>query len=99
MAVAFALVLALVMMIPILAIVFDSPVGQALARRISTDERAGDLVARVEAMEGELRYLTETVTSLAEEAQFLRSPVEGPEESPRLGAGTARESGQAERGD
>lgn len=94
MVLAFAFVLALVMMIPILAIVFDSPVGQALARRISSDEKAGDLTSRVDAMEGELRYLTETVTSLAEEAQFLRSLVEGPEEPPRLESGEAGETGQ-----
>lgn len=81
-----AIVLILVLLIPLVAIVIDSQVGQALAERISSG-RAEDeeLSARLETMEAELRYLSEEVESLREESRFLRSLVEGPEGPPELG--------------
>jgi hypothetical protein len=85
---AFAFILVLVVLIPVLAIVIDSPVGQALARRISSGEDAKGAGPRLDALEAEVRYLTETVESLSEESEFLRSLVEGPaEDTPRLTRG------------
>lgn len=75
-----AFVIVLVLMIPILAIVLDSQVGQALANRISRGEAAkdaGQLVERVQQLEAEVRYLTESVESMREETEFVRSLVEG----------------------
>ncbi|MFQ5689569.1 MAG: hypothetical protein ACE5HQ_04780 [Gemmatimonadota bacterium] len=86
-----ALVLIVVLLIPVLAIVIDSQVGQALAQRISSgDAREGPVKARVEALEAEVRYLSESLEALQEESQFLRSLIEGPEnEAPALDSGKA----------
>ena len=80
MVVAFVFILALVVLIPVLAIVIDSPLGQALARRISSGEDAKGTGVRLDTLEAEVRYLTEEVESLGEESKFLRSLVEGPGE-------------------
>ncbi len=64
----------LVLLIPILAIVLDSPVGRALAGRL---ERKGlgeapDMMAeRLAFLEGELERLTTEVRKLEDESQFL----------------------------
>ena len=65
----------LVLLIPILAIVLDSPVGRALAGRM---ERRGlssggeDLTSeRLSCLEGEVERLTTEVRKLEEESQFL----------------------------
>jgi hypothetical protein len=65
----------LVLLIPILAIVLDSPVGRALAGRL---ERRGlsaggeDVTAeRLSYLEGEVDRLTTEVRKLEEESQFL----------------------------
>lgn len=84
-----AFVIVLVLLIPLLAIVIDSQVGQALADRISGRRQVqGDLEERLTALEGEIRYLAESVDHLQEESRFLRSLIEGRgEEEPRLGPG------------
>lgn len=84
-----AFVVILALLIPILAIVLDSGVGQALADRVSEDRTAGELEERVETLESELRYLSESVERLREETEFVRSLMEGrdDEEPPRLDAG------------
>ena len=65
----------LVLLIPILAIVLDSPMGRALAGRM---ERRGlpsggdDVTAeRLSYLEGEVERLTTEVRKLEEESQFL----------------------------
>jgi hypothetical protein len=65
----------LVLLIPILAIVLDSPVGRALAGRM---ERRGlssggeDVTSeRLSCLEGEVERLTTEVRRLEEESQFL----------------------------
>ncbi len=64
----------LVLLIPILAIVLDSPVGRALAGRL---ERKGlgeppDMMAeRMAFLEGELERLTTEVRKLEDESQFM----------------------------
>ena len=73
-----ALVILVMLMIPLLAIVIDSEFGRALARRISGDSaaRGGEADTRIEQMEGEIRYLTESLEALREETAFLRSLLE-----------------------
>lgn len=72
------LVVVLALTIPILAVVLDSRVGNALADRISSgDGEAPDRERRLETLEAEVRYLSESVESLREETEFVRSLVEG----------------------
>jgi len=72
-----AFVVLVLLMIPILAIVLDSHVGQALANRLSADEQAGGpLATRVEELEGEVKYLSESIESLREESGFVRALIE-----------------------
>lgn len=83
-----AFVIILVLLIPLLAIVIDSQFGQALADRISGGRReAGSLQGRVESLEADVRYLTESVESLREETVFLRSLLEGRDETRSLTPG------------
>ncbi len=85
-----AFVIVLVLMIPILAIVIDSQVGQALAARISRSVPGSDseLAARIESLEADVRYLSESVESLRVESEFVRSLMEvPPDETKELGAG------------
>ena len=70
-----SMIFVLVLLIPILAIVLDSPVGRALARRM---ERRGLLTGsddvtseRLAYLEGEVERLNTEVRRLEEESQFL----------------------------
>lgn len=106
---AFAIILGMIVLIPVLAILIDSPLSEALARRIASKESAGS-GARLDALEKEVEYLTQTVESLRDEAQFVRSLVEGREPNPALppadpdglgtdaGPGPARSEGSASVG-
>ena len=78
-----ALVAVLALLIPILAIVLDSQVGQALADRLQGGEAREETERRLRELESEVRYLSETVESLREETEFVRSLVEGREEEGR----------------
>jgi len=75
-----AFVIVLVLLIPILAIVIDSQVGQALANRISGNlpEGSKDVVSRLESIEADVRYLSESFESLRDETEFVRSLLESP---------------------
>lgn len=77
-----ALVLLVVLMIPVLAIVIDSEFGRAFARRISREDSIVDaaLVERVSQLEGEVKYLSESLEAVRDETGFLRSLLA--EESP-----------------
>ena len=74
------LILLVVLIIPIFAIVTDSPLGRALARRlegkrdIPPDVEA--LQKRVEVLEGELDDLTRSLETLREEQQFFQRLLE-----------------------
>ena len=75
-----AVIIALVLLIPILAIVLDSSVGQALANRITVGQEKGatkEIGARVEEIEAEVKYLAASLESLREETEFVRRLVEG----------------------
>jgi len=71
-----ALFLLVALLIPILGIVVDSPIGRALARRLEGPQQAPpDLVAlskRVELLEAEVDDLNRSVQSLQDEAAFLQ---------------------------
>jgi len=87
-----AVIIGLVLMIPILAIVLDSSVGQALANRIAARDEAGrspEIGSRITELEAEVKYLAESVESLREESEFVRRLIEGSDEqgATRLGPG------------
>lgn len=81
----------LALLIPLLAIILDSRVGQAVADRISgPTEEEGEREQRLESLESEVRYLSESLEALREETEFLRALLEGRtegEEGKRLGPG------------
>lgn len=70
-----ALILLVALLIPIMGIVLDSPIGRALGRRLegppATPAALGDLTRKVEALEAEVEELNRTVQSLQEESAFL----------------------------
>ncbi len=72
-----ALILLLVLLIPILAIVLDSPVGRALAGRMEGRglSAGADKVTseRLSYLEGEVERLATDVRRLEEESQFLNN--------------------------
>jgi chaperonin cofactor prefoldin len=78
------IILLVALMIPIVGIVLDSPVGKALGRRLEGPEHAppalADLARRVEVLESEIDELHRSVKSLEEENQFLQRLLE---DSPR----------------
>jgi len=87
-----AVIIGLVLMIPILAIVLDSSVGQALANRIARGVEEGkspEIESRVGELEAEVKYLSESMESLREETEFVRRLIEGADEggATRLGPG------------
>lgn len=75
-------ILLVALMIPIIGIVIDSPIGRALARRLEGPEQAppalSDLARRVELLETEVDDLTRSVESLKEENAFLQRLLEAP---------------------
>ncbi len=78
------IILLVALMIPIVGIVLDSPVGKALGRRLEGPENTppalADLARRVEVLESEIDELHRSVKSLEEENQFLQRLLE---DSPR----------------
>ena len=80
------IVLLVALLIPILAIIFDSPIGRSWARRLEhpgDDAPASQLAKRVERIEEELDALTRSLDATREEVQFLQRLLEGGE-APRL---------------
>jgi hypothetical protein len=80
---AFAIILGMIVLIPVLAILIDSPLSEALARRIASKD-SEPASARLDAIEKEMQYLTQTVESLRDESEFVRSLIEGREETRAL---------------
>ncbi len=68
----------LVLMIPLVAAVLDSPLGRALAARVERRGLAGEegLGTRVAALEAETERLSTEVQRLQEESEFLRRLLE-----------------------
>ena len=74
------LLLLLALMIPIVGIVIDSPIGKALARRLegpqTTPPNLTELAREVEVLRGEVDDLQRSVQTLQEENQFLQRLLE-----------------------
>ena len=74
------LVLLIVLLIPIFAILTDSPLGRAAARRLEgshvTPPEVSDLARRVEVLESEVEDLTGRLEQLTDEHQFLQRLLE-----------------------
>lgn len=79
------LVLLVALMIPIVGIVIDSPIGRALARRLEGPEPGPpglrELAQKVELLEAEVDDLSRAVKGLEEENQFLQRLLESPQRS------------------
>lgn len=82
------IVLLIVLLIPIFAILTDSPLGRAAARRLegssTTPPALEDLARRVEVLETELEEATRNLETLQEEHQFFQRLLEegGPRRPP-----------------
>lgn len=76
------LILLVALMIPILGIVIDSPIGKALAHRLEGSEPVppplAELQRRLEGLEGDVEELQRSVQALQEENQFLQRLLEEP---------------------
>ena len=77
-----ALILLVALLIPIMGIVVDSPIGRALARRLEgpqqTPPALSDLAKKVELMEAEIDDLARNVQTLQDENAFLQRLLEDP---------------------
>ncbi len=75
-----ALLVLVALLIPIVAIVVDSPIGRALARRLEGPAQVpgsiAELVKKVEILEAEVDDLTRSVRSLQDENAFLQRLLE-----------------------
>jgi hypothetical protein len=71
-----ALLLLVALMIPILGILIDSPLGRALARRLEGADAAppglSELAKKVELLEAEVDDLSRSMRSLEDENKFLQ---------------------------
>ncbi len=74
------LVLLVVLLIPIFAILTDSPLGRALARRLegrnAPPPELGELAKKLDLLEGEVEDLSRAVETLKEENQFFQRLLE-----------------------
>jgi len=75
-----ALILLVALLIPIMGIVVDSPIGRALARRLEgpqqTPPALSELAKKVELMEAEIDDLARSVQTLQDENAFLQRLLE-----------------------
>jgi hypothetical protein len=87
------LVILALLIIPTLAILIDSPIGRALARRVGgpeqPDVRLAELAKKVELLEGEIDDLHGAVEQLKDENQFLQRLLEDAPRRPTLPPGPA----------
>jgi len=72
-----ALLLLVALLIPIMGILVDSPIGRALARRLEggaseIPPALDDLVKKVDLLEAEVDDLTRSVQALQDESAFLQ---------------------------
>ena len=69
----------ILILIPLVAAVLDSPLGRALAARVERSGARDDegLGPRVAALEAETERLADEVRQLREESEFLRRLLEG----------------------
>jgi len=74
------IILLIVLVIPIFAVLTDSPLGRALARRLegrnAPPPELGELAKKVELLESEVEDLTALVEQLKEEHEFVQRLLE-----------------------
>jgi len=77
-----ALILLVALLIPIMGIVVDSPIGRALARRLEGPQEIPpaltELAKKIELLEAEVDDLTRSVQALQDEKVFLQRLLEDP---------------------
>jgi len=77
-----ALFLLVALLIPILGIVVDSPIGRALARRLEGPQQTpadlAELAKRVELLEAEVDDLSRSLQSMQDENAFLQRLLSDP---------------------
>ena len=83
-----ALILLVALLIPLMGIVVDSPIGRALARRLEGPQASPpavtELAKKVELLEAEVDDLLRSVQALQEENAFLQKLLEDPSQRPTL---------------
>ncbi len=83
-----ALILLVALLIPIMGIVVDSPIGRALARRLegpqATPPALAELAKKVELLEAEVDDLMRSVQGLQDENAFLQRLLEDPSQRANL---------------
>ena len=76
------LILLVALLIPIMGIIVDSPIGRALARRLEgpqeTPPAVADLAKKIELLEAEVDDLARSVQTLQDENAFLQRLLEDP---------------------
>jgi hypothetical protein len=81
-------ILLLVLLVPLIGLIIDSPIGRAIARRIEADAATppdvAELQRKVDLLEGEVEDLQRTVESLRDEQAFIQRLVEDPPTRPPL---------------
>ena len=86
-----ALILVVALMIPIIAILVDSPLGRSIARRLEArssgaggegGENLRDLQRKVDVLEGEVEELNRSLSATREELQFVQRLLEKPKRQP-----------------
>ncbi len=80
--IAIVLLVFVALMIPIVAILVDSPLGRSIARRLEggapgTGE-LGELHRKVDLLEGEVEELHRSLTGMKDELQFVQRLLEKP---------------------
>lgn len=78
-----AVVLIIALMIPVVAILVDSPLGKSVARRMesgpqTTPPELRDMQQKVELLENEVEELNRAVTGMRDELQFVQRLLEDP---------------------
>ena len=84
----FVVVLIVALMIPISAILLDSPLGRSIARRLEGQGEGAvsdvrELQRRVEVLETDLEDLTRSLSGMRDELQFVQRLLEDPKKHPR----------------
>lgn len=78
-----ALILLVALLIPIMGIIVDSPIGRALARRLEGPQQTPpallDLAKKIELLEAEVDDLARSVQTLQDENAFLQRLLEDPQ--------------------
>jgi hypothetical protein len=81
-----ALILLVALLIPIMGIVVDSPIGRALARRLEGPQEVppglAELAKKVDLLEAEVDDLTRSVQTLQDENAFLQRLLDSPQRPP-----------------